>query len=104
MIAAEDLLEVTVYGKPGCQQCKVTTRKLDKLAVPYTYRDVTEDPEAAERVSSLGYRALPVVTVGDLHWSGFSDTRIERLAKIHAGFADISSLDAEAETYLAETV
>lgn len=103
MIAAEDLLEVTVYGKPGCPQCTVTTRKLDKLAVPYTYRDVTEDADAAERVSSLGYRALPVVTVGDIHWSGFSDTRIDRLAEIHTGAADISGLDAEAEIYLAGT-
>lgn len=53
---AGQLLPVTVIGKPACQQCTATTRKLDKLGVPYTYRDATTDPKAADIVRSLGYK------------------------------------------------
>nr|WP_025352130.1 glutaredoxin family protein [Nocardia nova] len=97
-------MSVTVLGKPACQQCTATTRKLDKLGVPYTYRDVTDpdDPGAAELVRKLGYTGLPVVTVGDIHWTGFRDARITRLAEIHSGTADIASLDTVAEHYLEE--
>jgi glutaredoxin-like protein NrdH len=100
----DQLLPITVYGKPACQGCSATKRKLDKLGLPYTYRDVTdpEDPAAAHNVAALGYRSLPVVTVGDIHWSDFRDARLTRLAEIYSGNADIGSLDTMAEQYLEE--
>lgn len=43
-----------------------------------------------------------MVTVGDIHWTGFRDARIARLAQIHSGTADLASLDADAARYLEE--
>lgn len=94
--------EITVYSKPGCQQCRMTTRRLDHHNLPYTYIDVTADPVGAERVTALGYQSLPAVVVGDMHWSGFRLARLDRLAEIHATAPDIAGLDAAAVAYLAE--
>lgn len=93
-------VEVTVFGRPGCAQCKATTKYLTKHGVPHTYRDVADDSTAATLVQILGYQALPVVTVGDVHWSGFRYEKLSRLADIHATAPDISGLDVPAGQYL----
>ncbi|MFG1794214.1 glutaredoxin family protein [Nocardia sp. NPDC049149] len=94
------MLEIAVFGKPGCPQCKTTTQHLDKVGLPYRYRDVTEDQSAHDIVTALGYRGLPVVTVGDLHWSGYRHSRINRLAEIHSTTPDLAVLEPAAIAYL----
>lgn len=94
--------EITVYGRPGCQGCRLTTRRLDHHGLPHRYVDVTQDADAAREVTALGYRQLPVVTVGDLHWGGFRLGHLDRLAEIHAAAPDLAELDAAAVAYLTE--
>lgn len=94
--------EITVYGKPGCVQCLATTRHLIKMALPYTYVDVTVDEQGRDTVSMLGYLALPVVTVGDAHWSGYRHDRLVRLGQIWGTAPDITVLEADAVAYLAD--
>jgi glutaredoxin-like protein NrdH len=98
--AFPSLVEITVFSKPGCQQCAMTARHLDRLGLPYRYRDVTEDDEAYEIVEALGYKALPVVTAGDMHWTGYRHAKLKRLAEIHGITADLAPLDGDAESYL----
>lgn len=73
-------MTVTVYTKPACVQCNATYRALDKKGIPYNSVDVSQDPEALERLKSLGYMQAPVVVAGDDHWSGFRPDKIEELA------------------------
>lgn len=94
--------EITVYGKPGCQGCRLTTRRLTHHGLPHRYIDVTEDSDAGLTVTALGYMSLPVVTVGDVHWSGFRLDKLDRLAEIHASAPDLVGLDAAAVAYLTE--
>ncbi|MBM4653830.1 glutaredoxin family protein [Rhodococcus hoagii] len=94
---------ITVFGKPGCQGCKMTVRHLDKQGTPHQYRDVTTDPAAHEIVQALGYKALPVVTAGDMHWSGYSPDRLNTLGRVHAFAPDLTSRDELAASYLGET-
>lgn len=94
---------ITVFGKPGCQGCKMTVRHLDKQGTPHQYRDVTKDPAAHEVVQALGYKALPVVTAGDMHWSGYSPDRLNTLGRVHAFAPDLTSRDELAAHYLRET-
>lgn len=68
----DDPMTVTLYSKPACQQCTATKRYLDQRDIEYTILDVTEDAAAYDTVKALGYQQLPVVTVGDRHWSGFN--------------------------------
>lgn len=73
--------QVTVYTKPACVQCVATKRALNQAGIPYITIDVTEDEAAYQYVTSLGYLAAPVVTVGDDHWSGFQPDKIKQLTK-----------------------
>jgi glutaredoxin-like protein NrdH len=76
----ETTLIITVYSKPACPQCSATRRYLDKAHLDYLTVDVTQDPDAAAFVASLGYTAAPVVVAGKDHWAGFRPDRIEALA------------------------
>ncbi|OMC00894.1 hypothetical protein A5733_03385 [Mycobacterium sp. NS-7484] len=97
--------EITVYGRRGCQQCRTTTQHLDRLDLPYRYVDVDTDQAGADTVTMLGYRTLPVVTAGDMHWSGYRHAHIKRLAENLATApdpAEAAELEAAAEQYLTE--
>ena len=59
----------------------MTLRALDRQGVSYQVIDVSQDAEAAAQVQAWGYRQVPVVQVGEEHWSGF---RPDRLASITA--------------------
>jgi glutaredoxin-like protein NrdH len=73
-------MTVTVYSKPGCQQCKFTCLTLDQTGIPYEVVDLTTNAAALKYVQDLGYSQAPVVVVSDHnHWSGFNPTEIERL-------------------------
>ena len=70
---------VILYSKPGCVQCRATQRAFDNRGVNYNYVDLSESPEALERIKSLGYLAAPVVYVDeDTHWSGHQPQLIEK--------------------------
>lgn len=71
---------VTVYTKPACVQCNATYRALDKKGIRYVSVDISQDPEARERVVAMGYLQAPVVVNGEDHWSGFRPDKIEELA------------------------
>jgi|TARA_R110002051_G_scaffold43404_1_gene88936 glutaredoxin-like protein NrdH len=86
---------VVVYTKPNCVQCNATYRGLDAAGISYSIIDLTQDPDAMNMVSGLGYRQAPVVKCGDDHWAGFQPQRIsklkERLAAVPAN--DTPTLD-----------
>lgn len=73
-------MKIEIYSKPACVQCTATYRALDRQGLDYTVIDLTDDPTARETVENLGYRQLPVVVVGEQHWSGFRPDRIQALA------------------------
>lgn len=73
-------MSVTVYSKPSCVQCNATYRALTKKGIDYTVVDVTEDPDAYQRVVSLGYQQVPVVETAQDHWSGYRPDKINSLA------------------------
>lgn len=71
---------LTVYTKPGCQQCTMTFRALDKAGLEYTAVDISDDTDALEHIKSLGYMQAPVVVTETDHWSGFRPDKISALA------------------------
>jgi glutaredoxin-like protein NrdH len=73
-------MTITVYSKPACVQCTATTRALDARGLSYDIIDLTEDAEAMERVTALGYRQAPVVIAGNDHWAGFRPDMISQLS------------------------
>ncbi len=94
------MIEITVYGQPGCQQCVMTKNRLDKMALPYTYRDITQDQAAFDTVSMLGYKEVPVVTAGDMHWSKFRITKLDELKRMWPSMVGTSAFEDDAVAYL----
>lgn len=71
---------VNVYGKSNCVQCSATLRWLGSNNVEHNYILVDENPEAYEKVSSMGYQQVPVViSAQGEHWSGFQPERLKAL-------------------------
>lgn len=69
---------VTLYSKPNCVQCRATQRAFDNGGVDYNYVDLSESPEAVEKIKALGHLAAPVVYVDEnTHWSGHRPQLIE---------------------------
>ena len=93
---------VTLFAKTsGCQQCVATKKHLDRQGTPYAVRYVDEDPAAADWVKLLGYQSVPVVMVGDMHWSGYRPDKLNELQRLHTVAADITDLDVPAAAAIA---
>ncbi|MBR5951020.1 MAG: glutaredoxin-like protein NrdH [Actinomycetaceae bacterium] len=79
-------MNVSVYSKPVCVQCKATKRAFDNAGVRYTEIDLSQDEKALNKVKALGYSAAPVVIAGSEHWSGFRPDKIkETVKKVNIG-------------------
>ena len=67
--------EVVLYCRPRCAACGTLARWLDEHGVPWVMQDVTADASAADRVTQLGFRSLPVVEAPDGRsaWGGDRD-------------------------------
>lgn len=79
-------MEVTVYTRPGCMQCRATTNLLDRNGVSYELIDISDRPEVVAFLrDELGHKGLPVVIVDDgmdpESWSGFRPDLIKELTK-----------------------
>jgi glutaredoxin-like protein NrdH len=72
---------VTVYSLPSCVQCESTKRYLSKHLIEFKEIDMSQDPQALERIREMGFTQAPVVEFGDEAWSGF---RFDKLAQIAA--------------------
>lgn len=74
-------MTITIYTKPGCQQCIATKRLFEKAGHAPAFIDITKDATAENHVRALGYASPPVVFISnDNHWSGF---RPDLIANIH---------------------
>ncbi len=64
--AVESAVPIEVYGTTWCAASQMVRRYLDRLGVPYVFRDMERDPEAARRVQwwTGGLFAHPTVQIG----------------------------------------
>ena len=70
---------ITVYSKPNCIQCEMTKIWLDQNKISYDTVDVIANPKELERIKSLGFKAMPVVTLDknfNNAWAGFNVDRL----------------------------
>lgn len=71
----------TVYSKPACVQCEQTKKLLDRNGVEYTVIDITQDPQAYDKIVGMGFMSVPVVIAGDESWAGFQPDKINLLSQ-----------------------
>lgn len=57
---------IELFWRPGCGFCVMLERRLDRLGVARTRRNIWEDPEAAAIVRSIagGNETVPTVRIG----------------------------------------
>lgn len=54
-------MEITIYGTPTCNQCKMLCKKLDEKDIQYFY---IHDEEAVMRISEkLNIMSVPIIEV-----------------------------------------
>lgn len=59
--------EITVYGGPGCADCRRSKRFLDEHGIDYAWIDLPDDPAAEATVMRLnrGMRVIPTIVFAD---------------------------------------
>ena len=75
-IKVENESKITVFGKKGCMQCKMTASIFTDNDIDFDYIDIEDVPEARDYINGLGFQALPVVICGGASWSGFQPEKI----------------------------
>lgn len=62
-------MTITVWGKEDCAQCTATVRILNKKAVEFEYRDLTQTD--VDRFRKMGFTSAPIVETENARWAGF---------------------------------
>ncbi len=70
---------VVLFTQPSCAPCDRVRDFLVRRGVELEVRDVSQDPEALEELTELGYLATPVTVIGREVVVGFDRRRLERL-------------------------
>ena len=74
--------EVTIFTNHGCSACRDAKSFLSQHSVPFVERNIGDDPAARDELINAGYRAVPVIRVGDESMVGFSASRLRRMLGI----------------------
>ncbi|MDO6428521.1 glutaredoxin family protein [Thalassotalea sp. 1_MG-2023] len=72
--------KITLYTMKNCPHCKTAQQYLDKRNLPYRLCNV-KTPSGQKELARLGYRAVPVLKIGDAILNGFSIKQFERMLK-----------------------
>ena len=72
-------MEITLYSKNNCMQCKMTKKLLDKEGADYQEINIDERPEMIDYVKDLGFSAAPVIKAGDIIFSGFQPAKLKEI-------------------------
>lgn len=76
-------MQITVYSKPDCIQCRLTKRWLDQRGIAFVEADLLE-PGNLEAARSLGVMSAPVVAAGSEVWGGFDPQRLAKATGVAA--------------------
>lgn len=73
--------KVTVWGRPGCQQCRMVKFRLAAADVPFVERDLTSSHHVKdlEYFKGLGYSSAPITEFQGIAVPGFMPSEIDRV-------------------------
>jgi glutaredoxin 3 len=72
-------MEVVIYTNTGCSACHQAKEFLAQHNVNFTEKSIAEDPSLINELASMGFRAVPVIRVGDETMLGFSAVKLRRM-------------------------
>ncbi len=74
---------IVVYIQPHCGPCHEVERLLVEHGVPFTSRDVSNDPDALAELAARGFMGTPVTRVGDTWIAGLNRGEITRAIEVN---------------------
>ena len=70
--------EILVYSQPMCAGCEQAKGYLKQKGIPFTVKDVYNDPAAREELRALNMMSTPVIKIGATIIGGFNPKKIDR--------------------------
>lgn len=72
---------VTVWSKPGCQQCRMVKFRLEAAGVAFEERNLTASEHARdlEYFRGIGYTSVPITEYKALMVPGFTPSEIDQI-------------------------
>ena len=74
--------QVTIFTNYGCSACRDAKSFLSQHGVAFVERNIGEDPAARDELIDAGFRAVPVIRVGEESMVGFSASKLRRMLGI----------------------
>jgi len=72
-------MEVTIYTNAGCSACLRAKEFLSQHKIEFVEKNLANDPGARDELVRLGYRAVPVIRVGNETMVGFSGPKLRKM-------------------------
>jgi len=69
---------VVLYSMSNCPHCVVAKKYLEEQKIPFRLCDV-KTPKGRKELAMTGYKAVPVLRVGDEIMNGFSVKKFKQL-------------------------
>ncbi|WEV44612.1 glutaredoxin-like protein NrdH [Streptococcaceae bacterium ESL0687] len=70
---------VTVFSKNNCMQCNMVKKWLNDKGAQFKEINLDEQPEYITQVKEMGFMAAPVVSNGEIAFSGFRPGELAKL-------------------------
>jgi glutaredoxin-like protein NrdH len=82
-------MNITVWSKPACVQCKAVYRAFDAVAgLTYTVKNLPDFPEKLEEFKAAGFLGAPVVEAdGHETFAGFNPDAVKAIVAAHKATA-----------------
>jgi glutaredoxin len=74
--------QVTIFTNHGCSACHAAMSFFSQHGIPFVERNIGDDPAARDELINAGFRAVPVIQVGDQSVVGFSPVQLRKLLGI----------------------
>lgn len=71
--------EVTIFTNHGCSACHAAKEFMSQHGVAFVEKNIGEDMAARDELINAGFRAVPVIRVGDESMIGFSAPKLRKM-------------------------
>ena len=75
-------MNVLIYTNIGCSACHQAMDFMTRHGVNFVERSLADDPSARDELIAMGFRAVPVIKVGNETMVGFSAPKLRRMLSL----------------------
>jgi glutaredoxin 3 len=72
-------MDVVIYTNAGCSACHLAKEFLTQHHVGFVEKSIAGDPSVLDELAGMGFRAVPVIRVGNETMLGFSAVKLRRM-------------------------